>query len=295
MSVDHAELENKTMAELVAGYKFGTEAERALIITKVIMDNEKLITFLLNKHFRSYAKQHNEDMCQEGRIAIAQHFADYQPEKGTFSTFITFYILEAFKWYICNLHGISSHYFTQIKKYNQALAKLKESGQTDITADLIAEAMGVGMDAVLRVSAIHDRLNHVSIEGDEKDKTLFSRESLSPEEEYERAVESEALREAIRRLPPLERKVIDASFSNLEDKELSLRDVSRQLGMDVPTVRRLKNKALRQLKKDVELRGFFGGGRDSELSDYADALTIDFVISKNSIEENLEIAFDIDL
>lgn len=295
MTVNYAEFENMKMPELIARYKLGTEAERALIVTKVIMDNDKLITHLLKKHFPSYIKGHYDDMCQEGRIAISQHFADFQPEKGKFSTYIGTYILEAFKWYICSLHGISSHYFTRLKQLNQAIAKLKADGHTEITADLIAEEMGVGLDAVLAVMAIRDRINHISIEGDEKEKTLFSGEILGPEEQFERMEEIEALRSAVRRLPPQERKVIIASYLNDDERELPLRDVGRQLEMDSNTVRRLKNRALRQLKRDVDLTGHFGGARNCEVSDFADALTIDFVISKSTVDENLEIAFDIDI
>lgn len=295
MTVNYAELETMKMPELIARYKLGTEAERALIVTKVIMDNDKLITHLLKKHFPSYIKGHYDDMCQEGRIAISQHFADFQPEKGKFSTYISTYILEAFKWYICSLHGISSHYFTQLKRLNQAIAELNARGYKDITADLIAEEMGVGLDAVLAVMAIRDRINHISIEGDEKEKTLFSGEILGPEEQFERDEEVEALRSAVRRLPPKERRVIIASYLNEEERELPLRDVSRKLDMDVTTVRRLKNRALRQLKRDDILTGHFGGSRDCEVSDFADALTIDFVISRSTVDENLEIAFDIDI
>ena len=64
MTVNYAEFENMKMPELIARYKLGTEAERTLIVTKVIMDNDKFITHLLKKHFPSYIKGHYEDMCQ---------------------------------------------------------------------------------------------------------------------------------------------------------------------------------------------------------------------------------------
>lgn len=292
---NYAAIEKMELVDLIELYKEGSDAERAMVTTKVITDNDKLITHLLKKHFPSYIKGHYEDMCQEARIAIAQNFARFDPDKGKFSTYISTYILAAFKWYICELHGISSHYFTQVKRYNQAVSALTAKGCSPITVDMIADEMGVGADAVLAVADVIDRMNNISIEGDEKERSLTDTFVMSPEEYCEQNEAKDILFQALGRLSDKERQVIITTYLNEKEIELPLREVARKLGMDVQHVRRYKNRALRQLAQDDALIRITGGIRDSEVRDFADSLTIEFTVPKVQIEQNLEIAMEIEL
>lgn len=286
---------NVNIEELVKCYKNGTDAEREIVLEKVLMDNEPLIKFLMCKHYPSYAKSNGEDMIQEANIAIIKHFPDFDPSKGKFSTFMGYYIMEAFKWYICELHGITSHYFTQIKKFNHAKAVLIDRGVKEITADILAEEMGCGLDAVLSVAGLADYMNSISIEGDERDKTLTGNGiGLDPEDCYAEQERKDALVSAIQRLNPFEQQVITLTYL-AEDKELSLKEVSERLDTDVASVRRARNKALRQLGADNELTDIVGGVRDHELHEAADDILIEFSMPKAAIEKNLALAFNIDL
>lgn len=283
------------MKALAFAYRDGTTAEREIILEKVLVDNQPLIKFLMRKHYPSYAKNYGEDMIQEANIAIIEHFPSFDPEKGKFSTFMGYYVLEAFKWFVCRLHDLTPHYFAQYKKYVQAKTALAKRGVREITADILAEEMGCGLDAVLTVSGIADYMNAASIEGDDQDRFLSGDNyDIDPQNACEEHERRDVLLEALGRLNDFEKQVITLTYLR-GDRELSLKEVGARLGTDIASVRRARNKALRQLSADKKLSGVIGGARDYELHDAADDIVIEFTVSKEAIDGNLAIALDIDI
>jgi len=83
--------------------------------------------------------------------------------------------------------GITPHYAAP----NQAaqarpLKKLGREGIDNPTLDMLAEEMGVGVDAVQRAYELSCQVNPISIEGDEKDKNICDSYRNSPDAIYER-------------------------------------------------------------------------------------------------------------
>lgn len=283
--------ESMSTAELVEVYKTGSGREKDLAIELIIVKNDNLVLHIINTWFPSYAHSYIEDMRQEGRQAIFLHAADFDPEKGMFSTFITPYIKDAIKMYICGVHGISTHYSAQIKRYRKAIRALEQRGIENPTFGDIAEEMGVGLDAVQRVYEVATRMNPISIEGDDKDKELCSAFTHSPDALYEQEEFKNTIADAINSLPEDERAVIRESFfSDNNKKEATLIDVAHKLGSDVSTVRRLKNRALRRLQDCRQLSDYSVSRKRRQIDDFSQTLAISFSLPTEVVEANIDLA-----
>ena len=288
--------------ELLGVYAHATPDEQSRIMEVVVETNKRLVNHVINKYYFSYRHNHQDDMMQQGCMAIFTHAPNFDIKKRnpkndqpySFSTYIIPYILDGIKTYVCSTHNISPHYAVQIKKFHAAIERLKTAGENDPTLDQIANEMGVGLDAAQKVYGVACRLNTISIDGDEKEKRLFDPYSNAPDTIFEQEELKRSIHRAIDSLPEDERAVILATFFD-GDKETPLIEVARRLNMDVPRVRRLLNKAKRELGDSIELRDFSQSPEQRALENYTDALVVDFVLPTDAVEANLEIALTIDL
>jgi len=290
----HSDYESMSTSELVEIYKMGSDREKDLAMELIIVKNDNLVFHIINTWFPSYVHSYIDDMRQEGRQAIFLHAADFDPEKGTFSTFITPYIKDAIKMFICGVHGISTHYSAQIKRYRKAIHALEQRGIENPTFGDIAEEMGVGLDAVQRVHEVALRMNPISIEGDDKDKELCSAFTSSPDVLYEHEEFKNTIADAINSLPKEERAVILESFFSESGKETTLIDVAHRLHSDVSTVRRLKNRALRRLQDCYQLSDYGVSRKRRQIDDFGQSLTITFSLPPKVVDTNISIALSLD-
>lgn len=287
---------NLPTPELLTVYHEASEKEQAMIMEWVVANNERLVLHVINRHYSSYRHNHLEDMMQQGRMALFTYSPQFDVEKPySFSTFITPYILDAIKTYICEVHDISPHYAVQMKKYYRAMNSLKSAGIENPTLDQIANAMGVGLDAAQKVYNISCRLNVLSIDEDEKQRRLEDPYMDSPDKIVEKKEFKESIQRAINRLTPEQQAVVRATFFSDEKKDASMNAVSLKLGMEVSRVRRLLNQAKRDLLYAPELRDYTMSREQTALADYTDSLMIDFVLPANAVEANLDIAMSLDL
>lgn len=288
---------------LLKQYAVSTGSERDMIIEMVVEQNERLVMHEIEKYYSSYKGQHMEDMLQCGRMAIFLYspkfdFNKINPKTGepfSYSTFIAPYILDAIKNYICSTHNITPHYAVQTKKWHAAVDKLKKSGIENPTMDQIADAMGVGIDAAQKTYSVICRMNLISIEGDEKDKQLTDSYSSSPDLLVEQEEFKETVHRAILKLSKDEQQVVFETYFSHPGKEASMVEVGRKLHMDVPRVRRLLNKAKRELYYSVELSGITTSHEQRNLEEYTDDIIIDFVLPSDAVEANLGIAMSLDV
>lgn len=287
--------EDKTVSELLEIYRNGSPREKTLAMNQIVMGNDNLIIHIINKFFFSYKSKHMEDMRQEGREALFRHVVNYDETRGKFSTYITPYIIDAIKNYVCSMHEISTHYASQLKRYHKALAALSQRSIENPTLGDIADEMEVGLDAAQRVMEIAQHLNPISLEGDEKDKELTSAYSSSPDAVYEQKEFHERIGKAIASLSEAERTVIKLSyFSDKSGKEVPLADIASTMGKDVSAVRRLKNLALRKLQESPYLADFSASKQRRKLEDYAEGLQISFAIPASVVDCNISIALSLE-
>ena len=112
---------------------------------ELIATNENLIIFIIRKHFNTYIDSvHFDDMISVGREGMLQSLMFYDPNKGAFSTHVAFFVKHSVYGYLCELHGMSPHNLSQARRYNDAVAKLLEEGNTSPTPSNIAGEMGIG-------------------------------------------------------------------------------------------------------------------------------------------------------
>lgn len=272
----------------------GSESEQAFAMELLLEKNNNLIGHVMHKYYHTYCVEHQDDMWQEGRLAIFSHAKDFDPSRGTFSTFITPYIKDAIKMYICEIHGISPHYAVQVKKLNAAINDLAAAGVDNLDFGQLAEIMGVGPDAVARIYSMSQHLNMASIEGDGKSNTLASPMSESPYAQVAEAEKNSAIHRAVDKLPKGERAVINATFFGDSDRERSLSDVAKELGMSTSEVRRLKNLALRRMAEFREMYDYDFTPERRQLDDYAQTLTATFILPEDVVRANVDIAITLD-
>jgi len=100
----------------------------------------------------------------------------------------------------------------------------------------------------------------------------------------------------VKRLPPDEYRVIERSYLSSSDaKEVPLTVVAKELDMDITTVRRLKNMAMRRLQQDKALKAYANGrSRFQSMDDFIENMEINFIISDASVNMNLDIAMGLD-
>lgn len=244
MSYD--EIMQLSTEELVRLLKAGNSREQQYAMEAIVVNNEKLVSHLIKKYYPSYRHNYMEDLMNVGREAIFLHAPDFDPDlinpdsgkPYRFSTYITPYIVNALKLSTCDVHGITPHYAAQIKRLKRAIEKLNREGIENPTLDMLAEEMSVGVDAVQRAYELSCQVNPISIEGDEKDKSICDSYRNAPDAIYERKEFVDAVEKAVKKLPPDEYKVIECSYLSSSDaKEVPLTVVSQKLGMDITTVR----------------------------------------------------------
>ena len=119
-----------------------------------------------------------------------------------------------------------------------------------------------------KVYNISCRLNTLSIDGDEKDRSMEDPYTESPDKIFETKEFKESVQRAINRLSPDQQAVIRETYFSDEKKDASMNTVSRRLGMDVSRVRRLLNQAKRDLLYAPELRDYTMSRMQMDLEDY---------------------------
>lgn len=275
------------------------EAER--LNQWIVSKNERLIVKYIRRYYATYIKNHMDDMMQCGRMAMLEKSGSYSFYKRGkdglpyhFSTYITSYIVNALKEYLCQHAELTQHYVGRYKKLNQTLEHLANIGIENPTLEEIAKVMGVGIAAVQEALSVKAHLNPVSIEGDEKDKNLSDPYTTSPEYLFERTEMEEEIHDAIKQLSDDQRKVVEAIYFS-GDSNRTFPEVSRMLNMDVVRVRRLHNQAKREMEYSLSVLGYSSSAKRRALENAADSLDIEFVLSADAVEANLELAMSADV
>lgn len=279
--------------ELVKNAPGSAEAMDAL--SEIVTCNDGLICMLIKKHYPTYIKNHMEDMMQEGRMAIYEHFASFNPSKGRFSTFITTYILHSISSYLGSLNGCTPHYFSNLKKYNKAVDTLQREGINNPTIAQIADKMGVGKEAASTIYAMKNRLTG-TLSIDESGNSLFYSADMMQSNPMEILEDKDLyyrLMAAMKDLPQAEYDVIYEIYLNGNDGPKALRLVAENLGMKIDDVRRLKASAYRKLYNNKSLRSSTED-YNRTMSDFVDSISIEFSPSSALMENDVDtiLAFD---
>jgi RNA polymerase sigma factor (sigma-70 family) len=250
------------------------------IMAQIMLGNDALVMSILQRYFSTYANNTSmEDMMQAGRLGLYEALLSWDPNRGKLSTHATFYIQHEMYEYAGIMSHISTYYQSQIKKFNKAVNTLSSRGVTKPSANDMADEMGIGIEAILRISEMMKR-TYISMEEQEAIGAYAADTRISPEESAIESEERETLIEALKLLNQEETMVVNELFRYDElygkDKPDTLVNIGRKLdGKKPDEIKRIRQRAIRILESEMRKAGY-GNNSQDPYNEFANNIPINF-------------------
>ncbi len=195
-----------------------------------------------------------EDLLQEASMAIIGAIDRFDPDAGTkFSTYLTPTITGEIKNYFRDKSRMVS-LPRRLNELNVSVKKFCESYRLQKgvmpTVQEIVEALGASEEEIIKVMEIRDTLSLDQVaEGTEKGGKRSLADALPfEEEEYERVEVREMLKEAMKDLPEMDKKILAYRF----EKNLSQMDTATRLGVSQMYVSRAERRLMKLLRERLQ-------------------------------------------
>jgi RNA polymerase primary sigma factor len=198
------------------------------------------------------------DLVQEGNIGLMKAVDRFQPARGLrFSTYATWWIRQAIGRAVADYGRtirLPVHAVEALGKLERARRALRESTNREPTDVEIGAHVNMPIEKVrLLLEAARTPFSLDAPAGEEEETAIrdFVRDqtALSPEDESIRREMADRLEATLAPLDDREREVLRLRFGLTGDREYTLADVGRRLGLSRERVRQIEMRAVAKLRK----------------------------------------------
>jgi RNA polymerase sigma factor (sigma-70 family) len=200
------------------------------------------------------------DLVQEGNIGLMKAVDRFQPARGLrFSTYATWWIRQSVSRGVADYGRtirLPVHAVEAIGKLERVRRALREESGRDPSHAELAVRLGMPVDKVrLLLEAARQPFSLDTPTGESEEQAIgdFIRDRTvpSPEEETLNRDMASRIEDALAPLSDREREVLRLRFGLSTDREYTLAEVGRRLGLSRERVRQIETRAVQKLRKSA--------------------------------------------
>ncbi len=222
--------------------------------------NLRLVVNIAKQYVTGHDPEALLDLIQEGNIGLMRAVDRFKPEfKTRFSTYGVYWIRQAI------LRALKSRRLVRLPEnvVDQVLAMRRtrqqlyqELGRWPMLEEL-ADEMGLSPSVLRRLEEVSFDVMSLEApvrgrEGEDEtqlQELLEDTEALSPKQVTQQELVHREVREAVRTLPPREKRIVELRFGLTGERPCTLEEIGREFGISRERVRQLQNVALARLRQ----------------------------------------------
>lgn len=262
--------EDKTtkMIIIMDAYHSGDKSKRQWAVDQMYQEIQGFIGHMIKKYFGAFASEHYHDLYNEGIIAVMENMENFDPCKGTLTTYFTYPVMHAMSGYVNSLTNKSTPYYSGImNRIRQCLAYYEKIERNPSITD-IALYTGLSIKKVEEGMKRINAANEVHYSSEAELDSILSEQSRNPEEIILENEQLAALDKALLRLDDLDRWMVQLRFGFV-GKPLSFAAIAQETGLPINQVNSRISRSLRKLRESPEMSAL---GGDSGIRKKKDAV-----------------------